>query len=98
MADRQRLAIAGLIVASPAFAFLNGATGALNPESTHAAYAALARTSITFITIDDRPVCRQFHGESLDLREDGTWLLGPIGEAAQDGHAIKAGRDEPAAS
>ena len=72
----------------------------LDAESTHAAYVPpLARTSITFITIDDRPVCRQFHGEIARPRKrDGTWLLGRSGEAARDGPPSKPVTTEPAAS
>lgn len=96
MADRQRLAIAGLIVADPPFAFLNGATGALNPEDARAVHAALANTSITLLSIDDRAALRAFHADALELRDDGTWSLQPISHIETDGDPAADGRAEPA--
>ncbi len=75
LGDQERVAIAGLLVADPPFAFLHGATNAIGAEGSKQIYQVLAETSITYISIEDHQELREFHDMILDLHDDGTWEL-----------------------
>jgi putative ATP-binding cassette transporter len=67
------LIFARLLLAAPRFAFLDCLAGASDKLFRDRLYPALARSSITFVTVACPPALLDFHRSRLDLREDGGW-------------------------
>ena len=70
-------ALARLLVARPRFAFLDDLAAGLDAASLDRLYAALARTSITYVSAGNEPDLGQYHEQQLVLHGDGTWHLEP---------------------
>jgi putative ATP-binding cassette transporter len=75
--EQQLLAVARLLIGRPRFAFLDRATNALSPSRVRHLYEILSDTPITYVTVSDTPVLRDFHDSILELSDDGTWTHGP---------------------
>jgi putative ATP-binding cassette transporter len=75
--EQQALAFARLLLAAPAFAVLDEATGALDADSTRTLYDLLARSQITYVRAGNDPALIEFHDQALELRPDGGWALSP---------------------
>ena len=76
------LGIARLLIAQPRFAFLDRATNALSPSRVKHVYEVLSQTPISYISVGDQPILRDYHDMVLELQDDGRWTTGPAREAA----------------
>ena len=77
LSEQQQLALAGLLLAEPRFAFLDEATSALDPSRAQAIYRALERTPITYVSVANDLNLIEFHDELLELSLSGSWRLAP---------------------
>jgi putative ATP-binding cassette transporter len=85
LGEQQLVAIARLLVAEPAFAFLDRAASALSDARREGLFELLSRTAITYVTVgdgDEEPGLAQYHDLLLELNEDGTWKAEPAHAAA----------------
>jgi len=82
LAAHHHLGIARLLIVQPPFAFLDRATSALSISRVKHVYQVLSRTSITYISVGDQPILRDYHDNVLELLEDGRWATGPTREPA----------------
>jgi len=80
--EQQLLGIARLLIVQPPFAFLDRATSALSISRVKHVYQVLSRTSITYISVGDQPILREYHDNVLELLEEGRWSTGPTREPA----------------
>jgi putative ATP-binding cassette transporter len=87
LSEQQQLALAGLLLAQPRFAFLDEATSALDPSRAQAIYRALARTPISYVSVANDLNLIEFHDELLELSLSGTWRLAPRMTGAASGLA-----------
>jgi putative ATP-binding cassette transporter len=77
LSEQQQLALAGLLLAEPRFAFLDEAASALDPSRAQAIYRALARTPITYVSVANDLNLLEYHDELLELALGGAWRLAP---------------------
>jgi putative ATP-binding cassette transporter len=83
LGEQQLLAVARLLLADPAFAFLDHTTSALSERRREGIYKRLSETSITYISISDRhPSTDRYHDALLEITEDGGWRTEEVGAAA----------------
>ena len=75
--EQQALAFARVLLADPTFAFIDNPVGSLDSDHVQRLYAALARSSITYISVGDHPLLAGYHDMRLDLHGDGSWKLVP---------------------
>jgi putative ATP-binding cassette transporter len=75
--EQQLLAVARLLLVNPPFALLDEAVSALDPQRTKQLYQILARTSISYISVGDSALLREYHHMVLELQNDGRWELTP---------------------
>jgi putative ATP-binding cassette transporter len=75
--EQQQVAFARLLLANPRFAFLDEATSALEASEAHHLYEALARTSITYVSVGTDPGLADFHDAVLELGPEGAWEVSP---------------------
>jgi putative ATP-binding cassette transporter len=75
--DQHALALARLLLARPRFAFLDGVPWGLPPARLERLYAALARTSITYISAGTADYLLPYHDLWLELQGEGLWRLQP---------------------
>lgn len=80
--EQQLLGIARLLIARPRFAFLDRATNALSPSRVKHVYEVLSATSISYVSVGDQPILRDYHDAALELRDEGKWTTGPAREPA----------------
>jgi putative ATP-binding cassette transporter len=80
--EQQLLGIARLLIACPRFAFLDRATNALSPSRVKYVYEILSQTSISYISVGDQPILRDYHDMVLEIQDDGRWTTGPAREPA----------------
>jgi putative ATP-binding cassette transporter len=73
-AEQRLLVIAGVLLASPRFVFLDR-MGDLSPEQVARMYAMLAESSISYLSIGDTQPLAQYHDRVLVLSDDGGWRL-----------------------
>jgi putative ATP-binding cassette transporter len=75
--ELQALTFARLLLASPRFAFLEDPGTGLEPPLGERLYQALARSSITFVSVGCPPALLPYHDLRLELRDDGSWQVEP---------------------
>ena len=75
--EQQLLGIARLMIANPRFAFLDRATSALSVSRVRHIYQLLAISSITYISVGEHDMLRDYHDNVLVLQEEGRWSTGP---------------------
>jgi putative ATP-binding cassette transporter len=85
--ERQRVAVARLLVAAPKYAVLDEATSALDAENEAALYAEIAATGTTLVSVSHRPALLKYHRQVLELRNGGSWLVCPVDAYRLDGAA-----------
>jgi vitamin B12/bleomycin/antimicrobial peptide transport system ATP-binding/permease protein len=78
--EQQLLGIARLLIARPRFAFLDRASNALSPSRVKHVYEVLSQTSISYVSVGDQPILRDYHDMVLELQDDGGWTTGPAHE------------------
>eukprot|EP00929_Paragymnodinium_shiwhaense_P091836 TRINITY_DN51729_c0_g2_i1.p1 TRINITY_DN51729_c0_g2~~TRINITY_DN51729_c0_g2_i1.p1 ORF type:complete len:719 (+),score=170.56 TRINITY_DN51729_c0_g2_i1:61-2217(+) len=78
--EKQRMGWARLFFHSPAVAFLDEATSAINVQQEGPLYQAAVDKKITLLSIAHRPTVRQYHKWELNVTGDGSgqWSLSRI--------------------
>jgi len=71
--EKQRLAMARLLLAKPQVAFLDEATSALDPENEARLYKALQHRNATYISVGHKVELRKYHTHILELLPKGEW-------------------------
>ena len=77
--ESQALTFARLLLASPRFAFLEVPAGSLGAPRVERLYQAVARSSITSVSVGCLPALLPYHDLRLEIREDGSWRVEPAG-------------------
>jgi len=80
--EKQRLAMARLLLVKPSLAFLDEATSALDPENERKLYQELQANRATYISVAHKAVLRRFHSHILELQPEGEWAFYPSDEYA----------------
>jgi ABC-type uncharacterized transport system fused permease/ATPase subunit len=78
--ELQALTFARLLVMSPRFAFLENPAGTLKDSLGQRLYQALARSSITYVSVGCPPALVSFHDRQLEILADGSWRVERAGE------------------
>ena len=78
MAEKQLLAFARLLLASPRFALLDDATSALDVDRAESLYRLLSWSQVSYISLAERPCLLTYHDAILELQGEGAWDLRPI--------------------
>jgi putative ATP-binding cassette transporter len=73
LGEQQLLAFARLLLARPAFAFLDEPTSAVSSEKTRHLYEALAETGISYVTASSDAALRKHHDIVVELLPGGRW-------------------------
>lgn len=73
--EKQRLAMARLILARPVMAFLDEATSALDPKNEQLLYQILSNQESTFISVGHKRELLKYHTHVLELSPGGRWRL-----------------------
>ena len=77
LGEQQQVALARLLLASPAFACLDESTSAMPAARAHRLYERLRGTTITYLSMGSDPRLREFHDLLVELGPDGTWSQPP---------------------
>jgi vitamin B12/bleomycin/antimicrobial peptide transport system ATP-binding/permease protein len=76
--DLQALTIVRLLLANPSFAFLDECTCTLEKSLADRLYGALARSSVTYVSVCCPASTFAFHHCRLEFRDDGRWTVEPL--------------------
>jgi len=71
--EQQRLGFARLLLARPAYAYLDEATTALDPRSAEHLYKVLKRVVKVYVSVGHEAALGKYHDHFLQLEGDGTW-------------------------
>merc|ERR1711900_60208 len=71
--EKQRLAMARLLLAKPQVAFLDEATSALDQANEARLYKALQHRNATYISVGHKMELRKYHSHILELKPEGEW-------------------------
>ena len=80
LGEQQRLAFGRVLVHKPSFLLLDEATSALDLESEQQMYNLLE--GVQYISVGHRPSLWQYHDRHLQLRNDGSCVIGKIDSTA----------------
>jgi putative ATP-binding cassette transporter len=88
--ELQALTFARLLLASPRFAFLDDPARSIETSLAQRLYQALARSPITYVSAGCPPALLALHDIQLELHEDASWHVEPVGTraAAQAGDGV----------
>jgi vitamin B12/bleomycin/antimicrobial peptide transport system ATP-binding/permease protein len=75
--ELQALTFARLLLAAPRFAFLDNPAKLIEAPLAERLYQALARSSITYVSVGCPPALLAYHDQQLKLQEDGSWRVEP---------------------
>merc|ERR1711964_521127 len=75
--EKQRLAMARLLIAKPKIAFLDESTSTLDPMNEKRLYMALQQRKATYISIGHKVELRKYHSHILELKPEGAWDFYP---------------------
>jgi putative ATP-binding cassette transporter len=78
--ERQRLAMARVILTRPKYALLDEATSALDPINEAALFKELAETDVTIVSVSHHPTLVHYHQQVLELTPDLKWKLYPAAD------------------
>ena len=78
--ERQRLAVARVLLHHPRFVLLDESTSALDRENEAALYEQLMGTSTTLVSVSHHPGLVKYHEQVLELTGGGGWRLHKAGE------------------
>jgi putative ATP-binding cassette transporter len=87
--DQHALALARLLLAKPRFAFLDGVPWALSKPRLQHLYAALAKTTISYISIGAAEGLLLYHDLWLEFLGEGQWRLRQAGGEEADAKELK---------
>ena len=73
--ERQRLALARVLVKRPRYVLLDEATSALDRENEGELYTQLIERSTTLVSVSHHPALVQYHAQVLELKSEGVWEL-----------------------
>ncbi len=80
--EQQLLAFARLLLANPAFAYLDEATSGLDTERSRQLFEVLSETAISYVTVSADPGLLAYHDQLLKLHGNGAWTVVPCGQEA----------------
>ncbi|MBD1930391.1 MULTISPECIES: ABC transporter ATP-binding protein/permease [Cyanophyceae] len=80
LGEQQRLAFARLLLASPHYAILDEATGALDLKNEEQLYQQLLSSGITYVSVGHRSSLLKYHSSVLELLGEARWRLLPVRE------------------
>ena len=89
--EQRTLAFARLLLTNPRFAFLDDTAEALEEARVERLYKALARSSITYISVGGGSALLPHHDLHLELQGDGGWRLEPAAQWQDGGSASSPG-------
>merc|ERR1712118_126051 len=75
--EKQRLAMARLLIARPKIAFLDESTSALDPENERKLYQELQSRKATYISVGHKVELKKYHSHILELSAGGKWDFYP---------------------
>lgn len=75
--EKQRLAMARLLLAKPKVAFLDEATSALDSDNEQRLYANLQARGATYVSVGHKKELLKYHSYILELFPGGKWDLRP---------------------
>jgi len=78
--EKQRLAMARLLIANPKIAFLDESTSALDPTNESKLYRALQARKATYISVGHKVELKKYHSHILELQPGGKWDFYPSPE------------------
>jgi len=73
--EKQRLAMARLILAQPEICFLDEATSALDAKNEKLLYTTLRKQGSTYVSVGHKKELFQYHSHVLELMPAGAWRL-----------------------
>ena len=80
LGEQQRLAFARLLLASPHYAILDEATGALDLKNEEQLYQQLLSSGITYVSVGHRSSLLKYHSLVLEVLGETRWRLLPVRE------------------
>merc|ERR1711964_55908 len=84
--EKQRLAMARLLLAKPQVAFLDEATSALDKANEARLYQALQHRNATYISVGHKVELRKYHTHILELLPEGKWKFHESAEFEEPDH------------
>jgi len=75
--EKQRLAVARLLLAQPKMAFLDESTSALDDANESLLYATLQNNKASYVSVGHRKELLKFHSHILELSPGGKWEVKP---------------------
>merc|ERR1712096_367569 len=83
--EKQRLAMARLLIARPHIAFLDESTSALDPENEKKLYDAMQSRKATYISVGHKVELKKYHTHILELKSEGKWDFYPSADYVNPG-------------
>merc|ERR1711964_45599 len=71
--EKQRLAMARLLLASPRFCFLDEATSALDVDNERLLYSTLQQREASYVSVGHKAELYNYHSHVLELMPGGGW-------------------------
>lgn len=75
--EKQRLAMARLLIAAPKMAFLDESTSALDDDNERLLYQSLQQDGASYVSVGHRKELLKFHSHILELKHGGGWVVKP---------------------
>merc|ERR1711964_95371 len=75
--EKQRLAMARLLLAQPKMAFLDESTSALDDANESLLYSSLQKDKASYVSVGHRKELLKFHSHILELSQGGKWEVRP---------------------
>lgn len=73
--EKQRLAMARLLLAKPKMAFLDEATSALDVNNERLLYGTLQKHGATYVSVGHKAELFKYHSHVLELSKGGGWVF-----------------------
>lgn len=75
--EKQRLAMARLLLAQPKMAFLDESSSALDDDNEALLYASLQKDNACYVSVGHRKELLKYHSHILELSSGGKWEVRP---------------------
>ncbi|WP_371142709.1 ABC transporter ATP-binding protein/permease [Burkholderia cepacia] len=92
LGEQQRIAFARVLVACPAFVFLDEATSAVDVATEQLLYSLLERSGATYVSVGHRPSMMPYHDRELRLLAGGHWEVTTPRGAMSDASPLSEAR------